>query len=698
MAKARILVVEDEAVVAHDLQSTLTRLGYEAPAPVASGEAALACLEEVRPDLVLMDIHLAGKMDGIATAERIRGRMHLPIVYLTAHSDEATFRRASITEPYAYILKPFEERELTIAIDIALYRHAVEGKLGQVERWLASTLNSMGDAVIATDAEGRVTFVNDVAEALTGWDRGEALGRRLAEVLRLVDGDKRAPVPDLVHRVVGEETVIEIGDCLLVARDGRERPVDDSAAPIRDASGGVIGVVVVFRDVGARKQVEERLHHAATHDPLTGLPNRALLLDRLTRVFEYSKRHPQHSFAVLLMDLDRFKAINDGLGHLSGDRVLTTVARRLETEVRAPDTVARLGGDEFVVLLDGIASVREALLVSERVLRSLEAPIDLEGHEVSALASIGIVLSGSAYASPDEILRDADAALYRAKGTGKGRSVVFDADLHDRAVSSLRLERDLRRAPAREFLFHYQPIVSLADERVCGVEALLRWQHPERGLLLPGDFLELAQETGFLDEIGESLLRKACQQVLAWNGVPARDRPITMSVNLSRRQFERSDLVQQVARVLSETRLEPRALCLDVTEAVLADPEVRNRTLRRLHELGVRLHVDDFGTGPSSLSVLDRAPIDTLKIDRALVRRLDGGEAEATIVRAIAHLARELGMEVIAEGVETEAQASYLKGLDCGYGQGNWFSRPLDAEGVAAIVGGKSRGRRARPD
>jgi diguanylate cyclase (GGDEF)-like protein/PAS domain S-box-containing protein len=696
MAKARILVVEDEVIVAHDLQSTLARLGYEVPAPVASGEAALACLEDVRPDLVLMDIHLAGEMDGIATAERVRERTDVPIVYLTAHSDEATFRRANITEPYAYILKPFEERELTIAIDIALYRHAVEGKLRQVERWLASTLQSMGDAVIAADAEGRVTFVNEVAEALTGWERSAALGRRLDEVLSLVDGETRAPVADLVRRVVGEETVIEIGDCLLVARDGRERPVDDSAAPIRAAAGDVIGVVVVVRDVGARKQVEARLHHAATHDPLTGLPNRALLLDRLTRVFEYSKRHPEHGFAVLLLDLDRFKAINDGLGHLSGDRVLTAVARRLETELRAPDTVARFGGDEFVLLLDGIPNVREALLVAERVQKSLEAPIDVGDHEVSAPASIGIVLSGPGYAKPDEILRDADAALYRAKGTGKGRSVVFDAELHDRAVTSLRLERDLRRALAREeFLFHYQPIVALADGRVCGVEALLRWQHPERGLLLPGDFLDLAQETGFLSEIGESLLRKACRQALAWNDLRGRGWPITMSVNMSRRQFDRSDLVQQVARVLKETRLEPRSLCLDVTEAVLADPEVRERTLRRLHDLGVRLHVDDFGTGYSSLSVLDRAPIDTLKIDRALVQRLDGGQAETVIVRAIARLARELGMDVIAEGVETEGQASYLRSLECAYGQGNWFSRPLDAESVSAFVGEKSRGARS---
>jgi diguanylate cyclase (GGDEF)-like protein/PAS domain S-box-containing protein len=689
VAKARILVVEDEAIVAQDLQSTLNRLGYDALAPVASGEAALARLAEARPDLVLMDIHLAGSMDGIATAEKVRERWDAPVVYLTAHSDDATFRRAKLTQPHAYVLKPFEERELTIAIDVALYRHSVERKLRQVERWLASTLESMGDAVIATDSAGRVTFANEVAESLTGWRRSEALGRRLDEVLGLLDGATRAPVADIVRRVLADETVIEVGDCLLVARDGRERHVDDSAAPIRDAAGNVIGVVVVFRDVGARKQLEHRLHHAATHDSLTGLPNRSLLLDRLTRVFEYSRRHPEHGFAVLLLDLDRFKAVNDGMGHLAGDRVLTAVARRLESELRAQDTVARFGGDEFVLLLDGVASVREALLVAERVEMGLEAPIDIGGREVSTSASIGIVLSGAAYAEPQAVLRDADAALYRAKAAGRGRTIVFDAELHDRAVSALRLERDLHRALARdELVLHYQPIVSLGDQRVRGFEALLRWRHPERGLLLPADFLELAQEAGILDEIGESLLREACRQATSWNAARGGQGPLTVSVNVSRHQLERPAFVRQVARVLAETRLPAPSLCLDLTEAALGVPEVRDGTLKGLRDMGVHLHVDDFGTGSASLGALERAPIDTLKIDGTLVRRLDHTGGEVAIVRAIARLARELGKDVIGEGIETAAQASYLKGLECAYGQGNWFSKPIGADDVSALVGG----------
>lgn len=689
MAKARILVVEDENIVAQDIQLTLTQLGYEVPTPVASGEAVLACLEKIHPDLVLMDIHLAGKIDGITAAEHIRQQSGVPIVYLTAHSDEATFRRANITEPYGYVLKPFEERELAIAIDIALYRHEAERKLRKMEQWLTSTLKSMGDAVIAADLEGKVTFMNQIAETLTGWNNGEALGHRFDEVLRLVDDLSRAPVPDLIRRVIHEEMVIEIGHSLLIMQNGSERPVDDSAAPIRNSAGEIIGVVVVFRDVAARKQVEEQLHHAATHDTLTGLPNRALLLDRLARIFEYSRRHPEHKYALLLLDLDRFKVINDSLGHLFGDQVLTNVARRLEREVRFPDTVARFGGDEFVILLDGITHVRDALLVAERIHKSLEIPINLGARDLFTAASIGIALSDADNAQPEDVLHNADVALYRAKAAGKGCTVVFDAALNEHAAASLRLEKELRRGVGREeFVFYYQPIISLADQHICGLEALLRWQHPQRGLLLPGEFLKLAEETGFLNEIGEWLLLKACQQVLTWKRFCNGHQPVMVSVNMSRRQFTHPDFVERVSRVLSETGIDPHCLCLDVTEGVFSDPEVTNRTLPRLRQLGVRIHVDDFGTGYFSLNTLHRAPVDILKIDRVFVQRLNGerGEQEASLVRAILLLARELNLEVIAEGIETARQAAYLKTLSCQYGQGNWFSEPLDAEGITALL------------
>jgi diguanylate cyclase (GGDEF)-like protein/PAS domain S-box-containing protein len=689
MSKATILIVEDEIVVAQDIQLILIQLGYKALDPVPSGEAALANLEKANPDLVLMDIHLIGELDGIATAELIRQRLDVPIIYLTAHSDDATLRRANVTAPYGYILKPFEERELAIAVDIALYRHRIEQKLHQMERWLASTIKSMGDAVLTADLHGRVTFMNQIAEELTGWNSGEALGRNFGEVLKLVDSHTREALPNLVQRVIQEEMVIEIGaNTLLVTRDGMERPIGDSAAPIWDNEGNIVGVVIVFRDVAVRKQVEEQLRYSATHDPLTALPNRAFLMERLTQVIELTYRHPQHKFAVLLLDLDRFKIINDSLGHQAGDQVLIEVAKRLEKELRAPDTLARLGGDEFVVLLEEIKQTRDALMVAERIQNDLKIPITIGAHEVFTGVSIGIVFNDANYQQPDEILRDADNALYRAKATGKGRNVIFDTALHERAMASLRLENDLRRAVThKEFFFQYQPIVSLATRQIEGLEALLRWQHPERGLLFPDSFLDLAEETGFLNEIRECLLLKACRQIQEWQNLPEVNRPLNLSVNLSRQQFKQTDLVERIAFIISETGIEPNNLCLEITEGVFASQNGIHKMLARLHELGVQLHMDDFGTGYSSLSILHRAPIDTLKIDRTFVKRLNGGgQEESTVVRAIMMLAREMKMNVIAEGIETDKQVEYLKSLNCPYGQGFLFSKPIRAEDVPALL------------
>ena len=422
MAKARIVVVEDEMIVARDLQSTLIRLGYEVPAMAASGEEALVKVAAVRPDLVLMDIHLAGEMDGITAAEHIRQHDGLPVVFLTAHSDPATFQRAQLSQPYGFVTKPFEERELEIAVNMALYRHEVETKLAHMERWLATTLRSIGDAVMATDLDGAVTFMNQQAETLTGWSLADARARPLSEVLRLVQAADHAPVGDLVARVLAENAVIELGpNTLLLARDGGELPVDNSAAPIRDQAGSVSGFVIVFRDITARKQAEAQLRYSAVHDPLTGLANRALLMDRLEHAFEHARRHTEHQFAVLYLDLDGFKAINDSLGHLTGDQVLVAVARRLEASLRAEDTVARVGGDEFVILLESIIDLRGAAYVAARIQQNMAAPMPTEGPAVTVGISIGIAMYGPDDQQATDILRDADAAMYQAKQEGKAR-------------------------------------------------------------------------------------------------------------------------------------------------------------------------------------------------------------------------------------------------------------------------------------
>jgi diguanylate cyclase (GGDEF)-like protein/PAS domain S-box-containing protein len=689
MPKARIVIVEDEVIIARDIQRTLIRLGYEVPALAISAEDALAYVASMRPDLVLMDIHLSGKTDGITAAAQIQNISALPVIYLTAHSDEATLRRASVTGPYGYILKPFEERELEIAVDIALYRHGIESKLRHMERWLSTTLKSIGDAIVVTGTDGSISFMNRTAEGLTGWDEAQALGRRFDEVLPLVHEHSRAPLESPVERVLREQRVLELdSNTILIARNGTEMPVDDSAAPIRDDHGHITGVVVIFRDITARKQVEQQLRHIAMHDALTGLPNRALLMDRMAHAFDRARRHAHYRFAVLYLDLDRFKIINDSLGHLFGDQVLIVIARLLESGLRAEDTVARVGGDEFVVLMDDISGVRDALLVADRIHQALLSPIHVDEHEIYTAASIGIVLSGPNYQQPNDILRDADAALYQAKALGKGRYVLFDIDLHDRAMRLLRMENDLRRALARaEFRIHYQPIIALENGRVHGFEALIRWQHPERGLLMPGEFLALAEETGTLVAISEWMLREACKQIVAWQSQHPQNADLTISINLSNSQFWQPDLPMQVTRVLAETKIRPSRLCLEITESVIGERSAAIAALERLHLLGVQLHVDDFGTGYSSLSMLHNMPIDTLKIDRSFVQSLDPAQAnESAIVRTIILLAQALRLAVIAEGIETAEHATYLKGLGCEYGQGYWFSRPLTPEAAATLL------------
>ncbi len=686
MYKACILVVEDEVIIAQDIQRTLIQLGYDVPAFAVSGEDALEQVTAIQPDLVLMDIHLSGAIDGITAADEIRRCYDLPVVYLTAHSDEATLRRARITEPYGYILKPFEERELEIAVDIALYRHSVESKLKQMERWLATTLKSIGDGVIATDTQGTITFMNHMAEALSGWMLSEALGRPFEEILHLVHETSHIRVESLVTRVLRDEMVIEIEqDTVLVTRTGQDIPINDSAAPIRNDEGAITGVVIIFRDITARKQVEQQLRHLAMHDPLTGLPNRTHFTDRLNIAFEYSRRHEDYCFAVLFIDLDRFKMINDSLGHLFGDKLLIEIAKRLGHGLRSDDTLARLGGDEYAILVNGIDDMRDALHVAERIQKNMASAININGQEVFTAASIGIAFNTS-YKQPEAMLRDADAALYKAKEMGRGRFIVFDTDLHERATKLLQLETDLRRAIEREeFCIYYQPIVTITDGRVHGFEALLRWRHPELGLIPPEEFLAQMEETGLLVRVGKWVLHEACRQLKEWQ--PQSDDLMTIAVNLSHKQFFQPDLVEQVASVLAQSDLEARQLCLEITEEVIADYETTARILADLDALGIQLHIDDFGTGYSSLNKLQHSPIDALKIDRSFVHPLaDAASENGVLVRTILLMASEMGKVVIAEGIESTKQLDQLKAWGCKYGQGYLFAKPLAAEAATEFL------------
>jgi diguanylate cyclase (GGDEF)-like protein len=484
----------------------------------------------------------------------------------------------------------------------------------------------------------------------------------------------------------------------------------EDAGPIRSLLGehtefGQLSVLIhrffrqraeLVREVADRQRAEEQLVHDALHDSLTGLPNRTLFTDRLEGAIARARRRPNGLFAVLFLDVDRFKVVNDSLGHMVGDRLLRAIARRIPACLRDTDTFARLGGDEFAVLLEELRDPAEALRMADRIQRELALPFDLEGQEVFTTASIGIALSSIGYSRAEELLRDSDTAMYRAKALGKARYEVFDEAMRARAVALLNLETDLRRALERgELRLFYQPIVSLESGRIVGLEALLRWQHPELGLLAPDEFVPLAEETGLITFLDRWLLRQACLQLGAWHARWETDPPLTMSVNLSSKQFLFPDLVEHVAAIVREAAIPPGDLRLEITEsAIMENVDAAASVLARLRALGLRVSLDDFGTGYSSLSYLHRFPIDTLKIDREFAAKL-GDRESREIVRTIVTLARNLGMQVIAEGIESLEQLNQFRAMECELGQGFLFSQPVDADVAGDLL--EAQNRRVEP-
>ena len=437
-----------------------------------------------------------------------------------------------------------------------------------------------------------------------------------------------------------------------------------------------------------RKRAEAQLVHNALYDALTELPNRTLFMDRLKQACERAKRHQSYLFAVLFLDVDRFKVVNDSLGHVTGDQLLVVISQRLQVCLRPGDTIARLGGDEFTMLLDDIKSANDASLVAERIQRELALPLNLNGHEVFTSASIGIALSGIGHDQPESLLRDADTAMYRAKSLGKARHQLFDTVMHTQALSLLKLETDLRRAVERQELrIHYQPIVALATQRITGFEALVRWQHPERGLVSPAEFIPVAEETGLIIPIGHWVLYEACRQMQAWQEQLSVKQPLAISVNLSVKQFIQQDLIEQIDQILQQTGLDVQNLKLEITESVIMEnTESATIMLSQLRALGIQLCMDDFGTGYSSLSYLHRFPINTLKIDRSFISSMSMNSENLEIVRTIIALARNLNLDVTAEGVETAEQLAQLRALQCEYGQGYFFSKPVDSEVAGKLI------------
>ncbi len=561
----------------------------------------------------------------------------------------------------------------------------------QLER-LALVAASTDNMVAVTGADGRIGWVNDAFVRRSGYDLDHAQGQDPARLL-----DCQAESPVVLRRLRralarGEGARAELR---YTTREGVVHWVDLDMRPLRSGAGARRGHVMVAADITEQRQLQAQLERSARVDPLTGLPNRAAVVDRVQRALEHAGRHPGYGFAVLFMDFDRFKQVNDTLGHAAGDELLRQVARRIEEALRPGDaigrvdsqlqTAARIGGDEFVVVLEGIRHVDDACLVAERLLLALAEPYPLRGQVVQSSVSIGIIGVDRGGASADEVLRDADTAMYEAKRAGRGRAVLFDASMHDRLMQQLAVEQDLRRALRADELFAvFQPVVDLATGRLEAVEALVRWRHPEQGVVPPARFIGVAEESGLIDAIGQVVLRSACAQFARWRGELGALAPARLAVNLSRAQLQQPGLADTVRGVLAEFGMAPAELQFEVTESLAAQDERVQAALRELKAMGVALALDDFGTGYSSLACLHLLPVDTVKIDRSFVAHAENVEYHRVLIEATIRVAQTLGMSTVAEGIETEGQAELMRRLRCDRGQGYLFARPLPADELVA--------------
>ena len=611
----------------------------------------------------------------------------VPILILGGDFQEALAKQAVARGAQDYLLPAhLDSYSLRRALRNAIERKVVEDALYVEKERALVTLNSIGDAVLCTDISGRVNYLNVVAEAMTGWPRAEAIGKPLAEVFRIIDGVTRQGVRDPLAMAVTQNQTVGLGtDCVLVRRDGLEFAVEDSAAPVHDRSGRVIGAVIVFHDVTGTRAMSQKMDHLAQHDVLTNLPNRLLLHDRITQAISAARR--QRAFlAVIFLDLDGFKHINDSLGHAVGDQVLKSISSRLVAAVRRTDTVSRQGGDEFVVLLPEISAPHDAAASAKKILLSLSAPHRLGGQDLHIGGSAGISIYPTDGQEAETLIRNADTAMYHAKGQGRNNFQFYKAEMNLKAVQRQSLESSLHRAlEGEEFLLHYQPKVNLENGEITGVEALLRWQHPRRGLLPPAQFVAIAEDCGLIRRIDSWVMREACKQARSWQvaGLPS----VPVSVNVSAIEFRHDGFVDGVRTILSETGLEAQYLELELTESVLMDDAASTEcVLQELKSMGVFLAVDDFGTGYSSLSYLRRFPINVLKIDQSFVQQITADPNDSTLVSAIINMGQSLRYRVIAEGVETQQQRAYLRAQNCAEGQGYLFSRPLAAPQFANLL------------
>jgi PAS domain S-box-containing protein len=654
-----VLVVDDTEDRLTLMSVMLRKAGYKVLA-AHDGREAYAVARRERPLLVVSDVMMP-EVDGIELCRRLRSDKELfatPVLLVSAmRVDDGSAVEGLQAGADDYLEAPYEPMRFVAKVTRLAERARLEEAVRESEERYALAARGANDGLWDWNIRTGETYFSERWKSMLGYE-GDAIGDSMDEWFKLVHPEEVAAVKkELGAHLEGSVPHFE-AEYRVLHRDGAYRWMLVRGLAVRDSEGKATRVAGSQTDITKRKVVEEQLLHNAFHDALTGLPNRALFMDRLQQAMERTRRHPDYSFAVFFIDVDRFKLVNDSLGHTVGDQLLAGIGKRLEACTRASDTVARLGGDEFTILLDDMRDASD---------------------------SVGVALSPMCYARPDDLLRDSNTAMHRAKAAGRARHQVFDATMHSHAAKLLKIETDLRRTGVcDEYRLHYQPIVALATGRVTGFEALVRWQHPERGLLSPEEFISVAEETGHIVALDRWVLWEACRQTKLWQETfPG----LTISVNLSPRQFLHSDLVEELRRVLSDTGLDAGCLKLEITENVLmSDGETVRETLSGIKALGVELYLDDFGTGYSSLSYLHRFPVDLLKIDRSFVARIGVNGENSEIARAIVTLAQGMGLGVIAEGIETREQLEELVSMSCSHGQGDLFSMPVAAKEAERIM------------
>ena len=684
-----LLLVEDNAGDARLIREMFNEQGATDTAVMRVGSMSEAekCLVEDPIDIILLDLGLPDSqgLDAVRRAHAAAPRV--PLVVLTGLDDESLAGNALQVGAQDYLIKgQIETKGLLRALRYAVERKSMEEALFVEKERAQVTLNCIGDAVICTDASGNITFLNLVAEKMTSWSRQDAFGRPMAEVFRILDANTREPTPNPMERSVEQNCTVHLpANCILVRRDGTEIPIEDSVAPIHDREGKATGAVIVFRDVSAARAMALEMTHSAQHDFLTGMPNRMLLNDRVSQAIAWAQRHSK-KVAVLFLDLDGFKHINDSLGHPTGDKLLQSVAKRLVDCVRGSDTVSRPGGDEFVVLLTEVGQSEDAAITARRMLQTVAEAHCIDQHDLHVTTSIGLSVFPDDGSDAETLIKNADTAMYQAKENGRQSYQFFKPAMNVRAVERQSIEESLRRALERgEFVVHYQPKVNLSTGQISGAEALIRWKHPVRGLVPPGDFIPIAEDCGLIVPIGNWVLREACKQACTWvkEGLPL----ITMAVNISALQFRDEGFLDGVFRILREECLDPKLLELELTESVLMKrAESTQAILKTLRASGVQMAVDDFGTGYSSLSYLRKFPIDALKIDQSFIRQITTAPDETTIVTAVISMGRSLKLRVVAEGVETQEELAFLQARQCDEAQGYYFSRPVLPEQFAKLL------------